>query len=212
MFRTIVLGGARPPADLPANVVTTYGMTETGSGVVYDGVPLEGVDVRIDDDGEILLRGPMLLRAYRDGSMPLAAEGWLPTGDLGAFDDDGRLVVHGRSGELIITGGENVWPQRVEQVLLDAPGSPTSPSSAPSTRSGASGSSPSSCPWTPRAAVARGSSCTCKDRAAGVLLRPRDAAGRSDPAHGAGQARPRRARRGPPRHLTPRRSDRRAPA
>ena len=50
-FRTIVLGGAAPPADLPPNVVTTYGMTETGSGVVYDGRPLDGVDVRIDDDG-----------------------------------------------------------------------------------------------------------------------------------------------------------------
>ena len=70
-FRTIVLGGAAPPADLPPNVVTTYGMTETGSGVVYDGRPLDGVDVRIDDDGQILLRGPMLLRCYRDGSDPL---------------------------------------------------------------------------------------------------------------------------------------------
>ena len=50
-------------------------MTETGSGVVYDGVPLDGVEVRIDDDGEIWLRGPMLLRCYRDGpsrSMPTA--------------------------------------------------------------------------------------------------------------------------------------------
>ena len=58
-------------------------MTETGSGVVYDGVPLDGVEVRIDPDGEILLRGPMLLRCYRDGSVPLDADGWLPTGDLG---------------------------------------------------------------------------------------------------------------------------------
>ena len=53
-------------------MVTTYGMTETGSGVVYDGRPLDGVDVRIDEDGQILVRGPMLLRCYRDGSDPLA--------------------------------------------------------------------------------------------------------------------------------------------
>ena len=66
-FRTIVLGGSSPPPDLPPNVVTTYGMTETGSGIVYDGVPLDGVEVRVDDAGEIHVRGPMLLRCYRDG-------------------------------------------------------------------------------------------------------------------------------------------------
>ncbi|MET0461167.1 MAG: AMP-binding protein [Ilumatobacteraceae bacterium] len=115
-FRTIVLGGAAPPAQLPPNVVTTYGMTETGSGVVYDGRPLDGVDVRIDVDGQILLRGPMLLRSYRDGSNPLV-DGWFPTGDLGRWDPDGRLVVDGRRGDLIITGGENVWPEPLEAIL-----------------------------------------------------------------------------------------------
>ena len=113
---------ARPHRrDLPANVVTTYGMTETGSGVVYDGRPLDGVEVRIDDDGQIHLRGPMLLRAYRDGTDPLV-DGWLPTGDLGRWHDDGRLVVDGRRGDLIITGGENVWPEPVEAVLRAQPG------------------------------------------------------------------------------------------
>ena len=120
-FRTIVLGGAAPPADLPPNVVTTYGMTETGSGVVYDGRPLDGVDVRIDDDGQIHLRGPMLLRGYRDGGDPLV-DGWLPTGDVGRWLADGRLHVDGRRGDLIITGGENVWPEPVEAVLRDHPG------------------------------------------------------------------------------------------
>jgi O-succinylbenzoic acid--CoA ligase len=117
LFRTIVLGGARPPADRPANTVTTYGMTETGSGVVYDGRPLDGVDVEIAEDGEIRLRGPMLLRCYRDGSTPLTPDGWLPTGDLGRWLDDGRLHVVGRRGDLIVTGGENVWPEAVEAVL-----------------------------------------------------------------------------------------------
>ena len=122
LFRVIIVGGSRPPAHLPPNVVTTYGMTETGSGVVYDGFPLDGVDVRITDDGEIHLRGPMLLRAYRDGHDPKDADGWLPTGDLGSWGADGRLVVHGRRGELIITGGENVWPEAVEAALAGAPG------------------------------------------------------------------------------------------
>ena len=120
-FRCIVLGGSRPPSDRPSNSVTTYGMTETGSGVVYDGVPLDGVDVRIDDDREIWLRGPMLMRTYRDGRRPFDADGWLPTGDLGRWLPDGRLHVEGRRGDLVITGGENVWPESVEAILAEHP-------------------------------------------------------------------------------------------
>lgn len=121
LFRVIVLGGSAPPAGLPANVVTTYGMTETGSGVVYDGVPLDGVDVAVAADGRIRLRGPMLLRAYRDGTDPKDADGWFDTGDAGSLDADGRLRVDGRLSELIISGGENVWPAAVEQVLRRDP-------------------------------------------------------------------------------------------
>jgi o-succinylbenzoate---CoA ligase len=120
-FRTVVLGGSRPPGGIPANCVTTYGLTETGSGVVYDGVPLDGVEIRIDNDGVVHLRGPMLLRAYRNGRDPKDADGWFATGDLGHLDDDGRLVVQGRRGDLIITGGENVWPDTVETALADHP-------------------------------------------------------------------------------------------
>ncbi|MEY2959139.1 MAG: 2-succinylbenzoate--CoA ligase [Actinomycetota bacterium] len=120
-FRTIVLGGSRPPEVRPVNSVTTYGMTETGSGVVYDRVPLDGVDVRIVD-GEIELRAPMLLRCYRDGTDPRRAGGWFPTGDLGELGADGTLTVAGRRGDLIISGGENVWPEPVEAVLAGAAG------------------------------------------------------------------------------------------
>ena len=119
-FRLIVLGGSRPPEELPANVITTYGMTETGSGVVYDGRPLDGVEVRVDAAGEIHIRCPMLLRCYRDGSDPLV-DGWFATGDLGRLNVDGTLTVDGRRGDLIITGGENVWPAVVEAVLLTHP-------------------------------------------------------------------------------------------
>lgn len=122
LFRWIVLGGSRPPEHRPANVVATYGMTETGSGVVYDGVPLDGVDVDIAPDGQIRLRGPMLMRAYRDGHDPRDSDGFLPTGDIGEWSADGRLRVLGRRDDMIITGGENVWPDAVEAALADLPG------------------------------------------------------------------------------------------
>jgi O-succinylbenzoic acid--CoA ligase len=120
-FRMIVLGGGAPPADLPPNVVSTYGMTETGSGIVYDGVPLDGVDVDVDSaSGEIAVRGPMLLRCYRDGTDPKDERGWFPTGDVGSLDR-GRLQVFGRVDDMIVTGGENVWPDAVEALLTSLP-------------------------------------------------------------------------------------------
>jgi o-succinylbenzoate---CoA ligase len=121
LFRVIVLGGGRPPADRPSNTVATYGMTETGSGIVYDGVPLDDVELRIEADGEVLARGPMLMRAYRDGTTAIDNDGWLHTGDLGSWRDDGRVHVEGRRGDLIITGGENVWPETVEAALRTHP-------------------------------------------------------------------------------------------
>ena len=118
LFHTVLLGGSAPPPNLAANVVTTYGLTESGSGVVYDGVPLDGVEVAIDPDShEIKLRGPMLLRCYRDGTVPFDDQGWFPTGDSGHRDATGKLVVDGRASVLIITGGENVWPSVVEAAL-----------------------------------------------------------------------------------------------
>ncbi|HSJ92167.1 MAG TPA: fatty acid--CoA ligase family protein, partial [Ilumatobacter sp.] len=109
------------PADRPPNTVTTYGMTETGSGVVYDRRPLDGVELWVVD-GEVHLRCPMLLRCYRDGRDPRLPGGWFPTGDLGEIGPDGLLTVHGRRGDLIITGGENVWPEPIEVVLRSVPG------------------------------------------------------------------------------------------
>ena len=134
LFTCILLGGAAPPGGgLPANVVTTYGMTETGSGVVYDGVPLDGVEVAIGTGrpgegaaGEVLVRAPMLMRAYRDGSDPFIAGpdgrgGWLPTGDGGRLGPDATLQVDGRLAEVITTGGEKVWPVPVEQLVASHP-------------------------------------------------------------------------------------------
>ena len=121
-FRWVVLGGSADPVSRPPNVVHTYGLTETAGGIVYDGVALDGVEVRVDARGAINVRGPSLLRAYRDGSDPRDADGWLATGDLGRLDLEGVLQVDGRASDLIITGGENVWPAAVEAALADAPG------------------------------------------------------------------------------------------
>jgi o-succinylbenzoate---CoA ligase len=125
-FRRVLVGGARPHLSLPANAIVTYGMTETAGGVVYDGRPLCGVEVRIGDGelgepGEVLVRGPMLLRAYRDGSDPLLPGSWLPTGDGGHLEPDGSLVVEGRLADVIVTGGEKVWPATVEAALVGHP-------------------------------------------------------------------------------------------
>jgi O-succinylbenzoic acid--CoA ligase len=98
-------------------------LTETGSGVVYDGRPLDGVEVDVDGGtGEIRLRAPMLLRAYRDGSVPFDPDGWFRTGDIGSFGADGRLEVTGRRSDLIISGGENIWPDPVEEAIRAHPG------------------------------------------------------------------------------------------
>jgi O-succinylbenzoic acid--CoA ligase len=92
-------------------VRTTYGLTEAASTVTLDDVPLKGVGLRIDD-GEIEIAGPMLM----NGAGP-----WLKTGDLGRIDALDRLSVLGRKRELIISGGENVYPAYVEAILESSP-------------------------------------------------------------------------------------------
>jgi o-succinylbenzoate---CoA ligase len=120
LYRTILLGGSAPPMTLPPNCVTTYGMTETGGGIVYNGIALTAVEIEIRES-IIYVRSPMLMRQYRDGNSPIDTHGWLRTGDIGSRDDNGVLVVEGREGDLIITGGENVWPEHVEQILTTHP-------------------------------------------------------------------------------------------
>ena len=120
-FRVVLVGGSADWRDRPANVVRTYGLTETGSGIAYDGVPLDVVELRVDDADQLWVRGPMLLRSYRDGTDPKDADGWLPTGDSGRIDADGRVHVDGRIGDVIVTGGEKVWPVPVEEALKTHP-------------------------------------------------------------------------------------------
>jgi o-succinylbenzoate---CoA ligase len=127
--RALVLGGGPVPVEAieeataqGATVIQVYGMTETTSQVTLletadaerkagaAGRALLGAELRIDE-GEILVRGPVVA----PGSA--GEDGWLRTGDLGAIDDEGYLWVDGHKGDLIVTGGENVMPERVEEAL-----------------------------------------------------------------------------------------------
>ncbi|MHB8464734.1 MAG: AMP-binding protein [Acidimicrobiales bacterium] len=124
LFGVILLGGDRPPRDLPVNVVVTYGMTETGGGCVYNGVPLHGVEIAARE-GELLVRAAQLGRAYRgpEEDQPLTdADGWFATGDGGTADTRRRVIVHGRLADVIVTGGEKVWPAPVEEAIATCPG------------------------------------------------------------------------------------------
>ena len=113
----LLIGGAAVAPDLLAtarragvNIVRTYGMSETCGGCVYDGVPLDSVRIRIDDDRQIQLSGPMLFDGYADSVATAAAlrDGWFATADLGEFDNDGRLRVLGRADDVVISGGVNI--------------------------------------------------------------------------------------------------------
>ena len=143
-FAAVLVGGAAVPASLLARaraagvaVVRTYGMTETCGGCVYDGRPLDGVRIRLDGDGGVLLAGPVLADGYlgrpeltdqafvvlpdeegRSG----ASIRWLHTADLGRVGPDGRLHVLGRADDVVVTGGVKVSPGPVEQVLAALPG------------------------------------------------------------------------------------------
>jgi O-succinylbenzoic acid--CoA ligase len=124
-FETVLLGGARPPSYVGENVVTTWGMTETGSGIVYDGFALPGVDVA-EVRGELVVRSPTLFSCYRDGDRPRASgpdgrDDWFPTGDAGTVAH-GRVSVRGRLGYVINTGGEKLWPEDLESVLATLEG------------------------------------------------------------------------------------------
>lgn len=121
-FKAVLLGAQSPPDNLPANYVTTYGMTETGSGVVYNNRPLKGVNIECSSDGEILIQAPMLARSYRDGQPLLDNKGWYHTGDVGLVEDSGEIRILGRASEVINSGGEKLYPNKIEDLLLELPG------------------------------------------------------------------------------------------
>ncbi|MEY3169907.1 MAG: hypothetical protein RL421_1150 [Actinomycetota bacterium] len=119
--QSVLVGGGPLDAELRQRaidagikVITTYGMTETSGGVVYDGNSLEGVSVEIQD-GRIALQGPQLALGYLDSTLP-TNNGWFITNDLGEIKD-GMLIVHGRADDQIISGGEKISLSAIETYL-----------------------------------------------------------------------------------------------
>lgn len=130
-FAQVLVGGAATDGELVARardagarVTVTYGMTETCGGVVYEGVPLPGVDVQLGGEGRISIASPTLMDGYRldqystDRSLKA---GRLVTQDRGEWGTDGRLVVTGRLDRTIISGGRNVSPDEIEEALRSHP-------------------------------------------------------------------------------------------
>jgi o-succinylbenzoate---CoA ligase len=123
-YDAILVGGAALPFAAPPNVVRTYGMSETCGGCVYDGQPLDGVDVVIGDGGRISIGGPVVFAGYRlrpDLTASALVDGRHVTQDVGRWTSDGHLEVIGRIDDVIISGGVNVAAALVEAVLLEHP-------------------------------------------------------------------------------------------
>ena len=121
----VLIGGGPMPAGVAQRaaaagipVVRTYGMSETAGGCVYDGLPLDGVRLRIDD-GRVVLGGATLAKGYRNpvDPDPFVEPGWFRTDDVGSVDDSGVLTVLGRVDDAISTGGLTVLPQLVEAAV-----------------------------------------------------------------------------------------------
>jgi acyl-CoA synthetase (AMP-forming)/AMP-acid ligase II len=145
-LRAAVTGSADIPVELIRRVrselpfqsiMTGYGLTEAGTATASRpgdsfediastvGTPCDGVEVRIADDGEVLVRGYTVMQGYLDDPVATAetidADGWLHTGDLGTLDDRGYLRIVGRKKDMFIVGGFNVYPAEVEGFLMEHP-------------------------------------------------------------------------------------------
>jgi len=130
--KTILLGGAAAPAGLVdaaraagGRIVTTYGMSETSGGCVYEGMPLDEVSVDIGPDGRIRIAGPVLFSGYRlrpDLTAEVRDGRWFITSDIGSIGPAGQLQVRGRADDVINTGGEKVVAAEVEAALVTCEG------------------------------------------------------------------------------------------
>jgi HIP---CoA ligase len=146
-LRAAVTGAADIPVELVRRIhdelpfetlMTGYGLTEAGNvtlsrpGDSFEdvattaGLPCDGVDVRIAEDGEVLVRGYGVMQGYLDDPAATAEaiddDGWLHTGDLGNFDSAGRLRIDGRKKDMFIVGGFNAYPAEIEGFMLEHPG------------------------------------------------------------------------------------------
>jgi O-succinylbenzoic acid--CoA ligase len=131
-YRCVLVGGAAAGAavldearEAGVSAVTTYGMSETCGGCVYDGVPLDGVTVRAGGDGRLRIAGPVLMNRYHgrpDLTAAVLENGEFVTSDLGYVGRDGLVVIRGRADDVINTGGHKVVPGEVAAVLETCPG------------------------------------------------------------------------------------------
>ena len=128
-FDAILVGGAATPRplldrarSLGVRVVTTYGMSETAGGCVYNGKPLRDVTVRTASDGTLEIGGPVVAHGYlgqdTGAFVDEGGQRWFRTNDLGSVDGEGRVTVLGRADDLINTGGMKVAPRLVEEAVL----------------------------------------------------------------------------------------------
>ncbi len=138
-IRFFASGGARLDpqvmSDLEAlgfTLLEGYGLTETAPVITFNplekrkpgsaGKPLPGVGIKIMDDGEILAKGPMVMKGYyenEDATREVIKDGWLFTGDLGHVDEDGYLFITGRKKEVIVlSSGKNIYPEDVESAYI----------------------------------------------------------------------------------------------
>jgi O-succinylbenzoic acid--CoA ligase len=124
--KAVLVGGAQLTSDLQQkaigaeiNVVTTYGMTETTGGCVYNGTPLQGVEISITSENRVAIKGSVLAMSYL-GAQALwesqCIDGWFHSTDIGRIEN-GKLIVEGRSDDVIISGGENISLSAVEGAL-----------------------------------------------------------------------------------------------
>jgi O-succinylbenzoic acid--CoA ligase len=145
MLQGVLLGGSalseallKKALQSGLKVIPTYGMTEMSSQITMDrvpsydgpvtaGTPLPGVEIKLSEDQEILVRGKNLFQGYWDVEtqslrQPLTSDGWFATKDLGAWTPEGKLQLIGRKDNLFISGGENIQPEEIEAILCKFPG------------------------------------------------------------------------------------------
>jgi len=123
----VLVGGAalspelrREAHDAGISIVETYGSTETSGGCIYNGIALEGVEYRVDNQARIAIRGATIAHSYLNSGLSLLdEEGWYLTSDIGRIDD-GRLIIEGRSDDVFISGGENISLSSIEGLIAAA--------------------------------------------------------------------------------------------